>query len=99
KDRYNDPDSHDDARFQSPYAARVPRTVATAVVAIAMIKLFTDDSIRLLSSATARYHCKENPCHTAKREELKLNTARISKGTCRNAYAPKAYNASPFPFI
>ena len=56
-----------------------------AVATMAMIKLFREDSIRLASAATARYHWSEKLSQTANLDELKLKIARISKGTCRNA--------------
>src|SRR5690349_19420963 len=85
KERYSDPDNQGEPRFHKPYAASVPMMVAATVATMAMIRLFAEDSMRLLSSATARYHWSENLSHTANREELKLKIARISKGTCRNA--------------
>ena len=38
----------------------------------------------------AEYQRSEKPSHTVKREELKLKMDRISKGRCRNRYAPMA---------
>src|SRR2546426_713649 len=85
-DKYSDPASHADARFHSAYAASVPIAVANAVAMIAMMRLLAADSRRSRSAKAARYQLSENPSQIVKREELKLNTARISSGTCRNAY-------------
>jgi hypothetical protein len=87
---YIAPVSTREARFQSPYAARVPATVAIAVETTAMTALFQAASSICVSRASAAYHLKENPSHSVKREALTLKTMRVMSGTCRNANATAA---------
>ena len=84
-DKYSEPASDREFRFHSPYAHSVPMTVETTVATTAMIRLFHGGiQSTAYPAAPPRYQRSEKPSHTVKRDGLKLKTARISSGKCRN---------------
>src|ERR1035438_10287088 len=69
--------------------------VETMVATTAMITLFHADSASCWSWKIARYQCSEKPCHTVKRDELKLKTARITSGAERARRGVRGVVRSP----
>ena len=63
----------------------MPAAVEMAVAQKAITTLFQVPSAICGSWNMARYHSSEKCPQTANREELKLNTASVSSGRCRNA--------------
>jgi hypothetical protein len=68
--------------------------VEIRVAAEATTTLFQVASISCGSRKMARYQLKEKPSQVVNREELKLKTARVSRGRCRKAKNANAYTAS-----
>ena len=63
----------------------VPSAVEITVLMSATITLFQVASISCGSRKMARYQSREKCSHWVKRDELKLNNARVSSGRCRKA--------------
>src|SRR5438034_1226253 len=76
-DRYSEPESSRDRRFQSAYAASVPAIVEIAVETIATTTLVQAASAISGSVNTIRYQRSENPSHNVKRDALKLKTINV----------------------
>ena len=83
-------------RFHKPYAHSVPAMVERMVATTAMITLFQVASGKLRVLRKSRdTNRSEKPSHTVKRDELKLNTARITSGKCRNSVDRRGVERQP----
>src|SRR5579862_4747755 len=79
-ERYIDPASTGDLRFQSPYAAIVPMAVESNAETIAMMTLLRVAQARSALFTTARYQSSENPSQTVNLDLLKLKTTSTISG-------------------